>query len=357
MKILITGGHVTPALAVIDKLKESHGIIFVGRKYALEHEQTLSFEYKQVTARNIKFVDLRTGRVSRILSGRSLLSLLRIPLGFLKSFQIMRQEKPDTVLTFGSYLGVPIAFWAYVFRTPLFTHEQTILPGLANRFIAFFSKKIFVSFPETTQYFKKDKVILTGNPVRESIFNVQKTTLEIEKIKPVIFVAGGSLGSHSVNVHIFAILKSLLKDYIVIHQTGDTKEYKDFEKAQAIKHPCYFPQKHFLEDEIGYVYSITDLFIGRSGANTFFELVALGIPALFIPLPWSGHKEQQKHATLFKNAGCGEIFFQNQKSEDLLNTISRMFSKGDSYKKSVKNLEKFYAQNATDVIIKEITTK
>src|SRR3989338_2956453 len=102
MKILITGGHVTPAIAIIDRLLPKHTVVFVGRKHALSYEQTLSFEYKQITDRAIRFVNLRAGRVNRLISRRSFLSLLQIPLGFINAAWILRSEKPDMVLSFGS---------------------------------------------------------------------------------------------------------------------------------------------------------------------------------------------------------------------------------------------------------------
>ncbi len=360
MRILVTGGHLTPALAVIDKLKD-HEIIFVGRKYALEREQTLSFEYKEITKREIKFIDLTTGRVNRAVSIRDFLSIVRIPLGFYQSLQVIRNEKPDRILSFGSYVAAPVAFWAWLFGIPVFSHEQTIQPGLSNRLIALFSKKVFVSFEETLSYFPQHKTVLSGNPIRQSIFTIQKKPFVLEKNKSVIYVTGGSLGSHSINMRIKDILPKLLKDFIIIHQTGDTKEYQDFEQLEKLREKLpkalksnYIIRKHFFEDEVGYIYSLTDMVIGRAGANTFFELLSLEKPTIFVPLPWSAHKEQQKQADIFKKYGVGEVFLQSEKSNRLLELIAQIRRSLPKYKRNFQKLKFLYKTNAAETIAKEV---
>jgi len=367
MKILITGGHLAPALAIIEELnktKPNVEIIFVGRKYALDSEKTISFEYKEITKRKIPFIPLQAGRLTRILSLRSLRSLFRTPLGFFRGFFIINEYLPDVILSFGSYLAVPLVFWGFIFRIPSFTHEQTLKPGLANKIISFFSKKTFVAFEESRKYFSLKKTIVTGNPIRRAIFIVKKKPFEIKKNRPVIYITGGILGSHSVNEHIKRIIIKLLDSYIVIHQTGETKEYHDYEDLLKIKNNLpkelsdrYFLSKHFFEDEIGYIYSLADLVVGRAGANTFFELINLKKPAVFIPLPWSSGKEQQRHAEIFARAGVGEIFHQIETSEKLLRIIYKMIENIESYRNNFKSLSYLYKSNASQFIVKEIFRK
>ncbi len=364
MKILITGGHLAPALAVIEELKKTKpnaDIIFIGRKYALDSEKTVSLEFKEITKRKILFIPLQAGRLTRLLSIRSARSLLRLPLGFFNAFFIVRDQRPDIILSFGGYLALPIVFWASIFHIPVFTHEQTIKPGLANKIIGTFSKKIFVAFKESKTNFDARKTIVTGNPVRQSIFEIKKKPFLINKDRPVIYVTGGTLGSHSINEHIKNIIRELLKKYIVIHQVGDTKEYHDFESLLELKAKLpadiqshYFLVKHFFEDEIGYIYSLSDLVVGRSGANTFFELVNLKIPAIFIPLPWASGKEQQFHAEIFARNQTGEIFHQIETSDKLMRIIDKMINNIDSYKDNFKSLSYLYQKNVSQFIVKEI---
>lgn len=364
MKILITGGHLTPALAVIEEIKKNYPeieIIFVGRKYALDSEKTISLEFKEITKKKIIFIPLQAGRLTRIFSLKSLRSFLKIPLGFINGFFIIKNNQPDIILSFGGYLALPVVIWGYFFRIPIFTHEQTVKPGLANKVIAFFAKKIFLSFEETKKYFNQKKILVTGNPIRETIFKVDRKPFDIKKDRSVIYITGGSLGSHSINQHIKKIINKLLSKYIVIHQTGETKEYHDFEDLIDLKNRLpkklsknYYLVKHFFEDEIGYIYSISDLVIGRAGANTFFELINLKIPAIFIPLPWSSGREQQFHAEIFAKNNIGEIFHQIETSDKLLRLIDKMINNLIFYKKNFKKLDFSYKKNASQYIVKEI---
>jgi len=364
MKVLITGGHLAPALAIIEeikKVKPKTEIIFIGRKYALDSEKTISLEYKEIIKRKVKFIPLQAGRLTRIFTLKSIRSFIRIPLGFFNAFFIIKNNQPDLIISFGSYLALPIVFWGYFFKIPIFTQEQTIKPGLANSIIAFFAKKIFVSFEESKKYFPAKKTVVTGNPIRNSVFKSVKKPFILKKDRPVIYITGGSLGSHSINQHIKKIIAKLLNDYIVIHQTGETKEYKDYENLLEVKNNLpselagrYFLAKHFFEDEIGYIYSVSDLVVGRSGANTFFELIYLKKPALFIPLPWSSGREQQFHAEIFAKNSIGEIFHQIEPPEKLLRLINKMMIDLDFYKKNFRSLSDFYKKNANEYIVKEI---
>lgn len=363
MKILITGGHVTPALAIIDELKNQE-IVFVGRKYALETEQSLSLEYKEITSRKINFINLTSGRITRLLSAKTFFSLLRIPIGFVQAFSVIKNESPDIVLAFGSYLSVPIVFWAAIFGIHIFIHEQSITPGIANKITSLFAKKVFISFEQARPYFPQNKVVLTGNPIRKSILKTFQKPFEIKNYGQAIFVTGGSLGSHSINEHIKALLKELLENFVVIHQVGDIKEHNDFQILTKLRDSLtprlkekYFIKQHFLENEIGYVYSVSDIVVGRAGANTFFELLTLQKPAILIPLPWSANNEQLKQAQLFQQAGVGEVFNQTDSSEQLLNLIKKMLKNVDSYRNNFKNLQSLYKSNAAEIITKTILKK
>lgn len=366
MKILITGGHVTPALAVIDKLlaspeKDRSRIVFVGRKYSLESEDTLSLEYKEISKRNIPFRTLTAGRLTRVATVQSFIQLLKIPLGFIQSLFILREEQPDMVLSFGGYLALPIACTAWCMGIPVYTHEQTIRPGTANTLIGRFSRKIFYAFPEAERFFPVRKAMLSGNPVRSSIFQVIKKPFVVPTGVRVIYVTGGSLGSHSINDHIGALLPELVKQFFVIHQIGSVKQYDDFERLKRIRRNLpenmrdrYFPVEHFFDEEIGYVYSVSDFVIGRSGANTFFELIHLRKPAIFIPLPWSSHQEQLHHALFFQKQGIGELFEQKDPSSRLMELITKMDRDLQSYRKNFDRLPIQYKKDAADIILAEI---
>lgn len=363
MKLLITGGHVTPALAVIDTLLKKHDvdIVFVGRKYINEYEKTETFEYQEVKKRDVPFIHLNTGRLTRVLSLNSIKRLFLVIKGFISAFSILRKEKPDVILSFGGYIALPIAFAGYCLHIPVYTHEQTISPGFANKVIGFFSKKVFVSFAENKNDFDPAKTIVTGNPVRESIFQTKSEPFKLPSGRPIVYVTGGSLGAHSINIHIEKILPQLLEKYTMIHQTGDVKEYGGHERIKKIKEALpeslqkyYFTQSNFYDDEIGFIYQKADLFVSRAGANTYFELLALHKPAILIPLPWSANGEQKRHAELFKEKGFGEVFYQDHPSEELRELIDMMIENKKKYEYNFSNLDSSSKDNAAEIIVSTV---
>lgn len=362
MKILVTGGHLSPALAVIDELlSKKIEVLFVGRKYNLDSEKTPSLEYKEIARRKLSFHHISAGRFTRIFSLRSFFNIAKIPIGFYNALWLLRKEKPDLVLSFGGYIAFPIATAAWLFKIPVYTHEQTIHPGLANRIIGLFAKKIFIAFESSKKWFPEHKTLLTGNPVRSSIRKTIIAPFRLAKTIPTIYITGGSLGSHSVNILIERILTQLVSRYIVIHQTGNVKNYGDYHRLTATRKNLpvhlrkrYFLAEHFFEDQIGYVYSISDLVISRAGANTFFELLLLKKPAILIPLPWSAHAEQLEHAQIFHKAGVGEIFHQSDSPRNLLSLIDKIIDKKDFYLGNFVHLETLYKENAAKTIVREI---
>lgn len=366
MKIVITGGHPAPALALIDSIR-SHDtyaktqIVFVGRKYNNERERTLSYEYKEIKERSIPFIHLVTGRLTRLASLRTLKSLMLVPVGFVNAYVMLRQQKPDIVMSFGGYLALPVAYAAYMMKIPVYTHEQTIHPGLANRLIAKVAAKIFISFEESKKYFSSSKCILTGNIVRKAVFTVDEKAFPLDRAEQVIYVTGGSLGSHSVNMHIETLLPDLLEQYTIVHQTGNLTEYNDFARLSKLRESLpekyksrYFVTEHVSAAQIGYIYKMADLVIGRSGANTLFEVIALQKPAILIPLPWSAHNEQQQQAELLEQAGVATIFPQFKKSEELLQLIQRMMKNLNTYSSQYKTLSQRYVRNAAELVMEEI---
>ncbi len=363
-KIVICGGHPTPALAVIDELKKNHpevGIVFIGRKYAVESERTLSYEYKGCTERNVKFIELQAGRVTRLITKSSFLHLLRVPYGFFQAFFILAKERPDVTLSFGGYIALPIAFWSWVLRIPVYTHEQTMRPGTANKLIGFFSHTIFIAFDSVSPLFPKDKVVWVGNPVRDVVFQQNPLSFKMDMTVPLIYVTGGSLGSHSINEHIFSLLESLLPHFSIIHQTGDVREYGDSETAHKLKlkfqkiYPDrYVPLSHISDTDIGGVYAAAQFVIGRSGANTFFELIALQKPAICIPLPWSANGEQKAHAEFFKEHAIGEVFDQKKQSSELLVLVTQFAHHISEYKKSFASLPLQLKRDAAQTLVEKI---
>ncbi len=342
MKIVVIGGHFTPALAVIDELKD-HQILYIGRKYALEGDKALSLEYQTITSKNIPFVSITTGRLQRKFTIYTIPSLLKLPIGFFQSLFILKKEKPDVILGFGGYVSLPIILMAAILRIPIVIHEQTLGSGISNKIASFFAKKICISWESSKRFFPQDKTVLTGNPIRKEIIESLSNS-ETKSVKPLIYITGGSLGSHRLNLFVEGSINKLLEQFDVIHQTGDAEEFKDFERLEQLKKnkdlKNYIVKKFLTSEEVADVLKASSLVISRSGMNTISELYFLGKPCFLIPLPQGS--EQKQNAIFMKNLGIAEVGFQDKLNPTIFfETIKFMIKNLDKYKTTKKILFKY----------------
>ncbi len=338
MKIALVGGHLSPALSVIDALEGKSEIIFIGRKFATEGEDKESFEYKTITGKGIPFFNLVTGRLQRSFSKHTIRSLGKIPGGFSMSYGILKEQKPDVLLAFGGYLSVPICFAAKILSIPVVIHEQTLHAGLANKITARVAAKICLSWESSINDFPKRKSILTGNPLRKEIVDIMNVQKE-KKEEQILYITGGSTGSHVINETVKQILPQLLEQFTVYHQAGNVKGYTGYEELSLIKAslPIALQKRYFLSDhysslESAQLLHTADLVISRAGINTITELLFLKKPAILIPLLYGQHNEQAANALFFKEAGLGKIIQQQEvTSQLLLSQIREMFASINTY--------------------------
>lgn len=356
MKLVITGGHLSPALAVIKKLPKDTEVLMIGRKYGIEGDKAESLEYLTARSLSIPFESITTGRLQRKFTKHTILSLFKFPNGVIQSVGILKKYKPDVVLCFGGYVSLPVALAAKFLNIPVVIHEQTLEAGASNKIIAKFAKKICISWQSSEKFFPKNKVVLTGNPLREYQVSSIKYKVSEEDL-PLIYITGGSSGSHPINVLIEGCITKLLQNYRVIHQTGDAKEFMDFERLDELKKSLeskcqkrYILTKFVDPYDTGAIYKEADLIISRSGINTVSELIFFGKPSILIPLPHSQNQEQLKNAMFFKSLGFGEVVSQDELSPDILfEKINFMLKDPDKYRK--------HAETAKTVIIKDAAEK
>lgn len=355
MKIVIVGGHLSPALAVIEKLKDEE-IFYIGRKHAFEGDNDVSLESQELSKLNIPFFDLQTARLQRKLTKHTLPSLLKFPNGFRQSYKILNKIKPDVVLGFGGYLFLPVAISAALLKIPVVVHEQTLEAGFANKLVAKFAKKVCVSWKSSEKYFPKEKVILTGNPLREEIIRSGNRQNDKNKI-PLVYITGGSAGAHALNLLVEQTLDRLLQKYSIVHQTGGSEIYKDFERLEKQKSERYTCRKFFTAKEVALMMQRADLVVGRAGINTVTELIYLQKPSFLIPLPFGQKNEQLKNAQFIKNLGLGEFIQQQSLTPDLfVSTIFSMLDKITDYGLREEVLLKDVAERIVGVL-KDVTAK
>ncbi len=374
MKIVITGGHLTPALALIEELTShpelatgheqsrmvsgSADIHFFGRKYATEGSSNLSAEYKVINSGNIKFYSITAGRIQRKFTIHTITALLKLPLGFIQSLIYIAKVKPDLIVTFGGYLSTPAVFCGWLLGIDSVIHEQAQIPGLANRINSLFAKQIFISWPNSQKYFPGDKTQLIGNLMRRSITNTKakdpKIKSFISKSKNLIYVTGGNQGSHEINQLVLNNLEKF-KNFEIIHQVGTTNFEGDFDQAKKVKQSNYFPVEYIDTRDIGAVLNKSKLVISRSGANIVWELAALAKPSILIPLPIAASGEQQANAQILKDAGSAIVINQKDLTiQELMESIRRITDNYNKYQKSTQLLQKTLPQNAAAVMAKYI---
>ncbi|MFW6143382.1 MAG: UDP-N-acetylglucosamine--N-acetylmuramyl-(pentapeptide) pyrophosphoryl-undecaprenol N-acetylglucosamine transferase [Patescibacteria group bacterium] len=377
MNIAFTGGHHTSALAVIDALKKRSvtkradlEMVFFGHRWAIGAPGVESNEFKDVQAKEIPFVNINAGKLSRTFKP---LDWLRIPFGFVQAFFLLLKHRPDLIISFGGYLAVPVVLSGWILGIPSVTHEQTVVCGWANKFIARFAKKIFISWPQSRDYFPESKVILTGLPLRKEIVTLagEKSSGSVRRVDsetkqklsglpewPTVYITGGKQGSRVINDAVEGCVERLLTRLSVIHQCG----IRDFEKFLQVENQLpekrkanYVVYDYFDQEEISRVFRSADFVIGRSGAHTVYELAALGKPAILIPIPWVSHNEQRKNAEVLSEVGSVIILPQEELTpERLLTECKSMLDSWKDFKKAGKKARSLVVYDAADRIVDQI---
>jgi len=238
------------------------------------------------------------------------------------------------LISFGSYLAVPVAVASAIQGIPILTHEQTTVAGQANRLIAYLAKKVALSFPQSRDFFPADKIVWTGNCLRPEILSppLKPSWLPTKINHPIIYVTGGNQGSLVINQTMTKIIPELVKRYLVIHVCGrstiDRPYWHDLSQIQSQLSPRYRFHYQIFEwlnpQDLNWVYHHASLAISRAGANTVYELGVKQLPTIFIPLPTSKYQEQLHNAQILAQTGGAIILPQAHLTPDqLLKIISR----------------------------------
>lgn len=330
IRILVTGGgsagHISPALAVIQALKDNAGqhdlspdFLYLGGRRGLEEEQ--------VTRAGIRFAGVATGKLRRYFSWQNFTDAGRVPLGVLQAMGIVRRFRPNVVFSTGGYVSVPPVMAARLLGIPILIHEQTVQVGLANRISARCATKIALSWDSAMGDLTPDlqkKAFVAGNPVRAQIFGGDKAEANrvydfLDENLPSLYVTGGSQGSRLMNRAVEEALPELLKNCRIIHQCGkqpDGQE-QDYDRLEnAVRNlPSELAARYrftrYVREEINHVFAWADLVLSRAGAGTVSELCILGKPAIYVPLVPTGGDEQTRNAQMGQRAGAAKIIKQS----------------------------------------------
>ena len=351
MRIIVSaggsGGHVYPALGLLEKVKEdkNNDYLFVGT--------TDRMESKVVPEMNIPYESLNVHSFNKNIFS-DVKNTINLYKAYKKSKRIIKSYKPDVVVGFGGYVTFPLLVAAKKMGVKIAIHEQNYVPGKSNKILSKLSDLIFTSFEESSKYFDASKVIYTGNPCSERAEKAEKLnkeTLGFHKDKKLIIIVMGSLGSSSVSEKLKTFLMNF-KDYDkeVLYIVGKQNS-SDIKKLIVPKNTMIVD---YVENLPGLMKD-ADLVISRAGASTISELLALEIPSVLIPSPYVANNHQYYNAKDLNDKNLSFMLEEKDLNKDSLTLVIRNILDNkkmyDSYK---ENLNKNKKIKSSTIMYKEL---
>jgi UDP-N-acetylglucosamine--N-acetylmuramyl-(pentapeptide) pyrophosphoryl-undecaprenol N-acetylglucosamine transferase len=354
-------------VAVITRLRERSAaegwdldLLYVGSVAGVER--------RTITGMGVPYKAIQTGKLRRYLSLETPLDLMvRLPAGFFQALTALRRFKPDVIFSTGGYVCVPTVMAGRLLGVPSLTHEQTALVGLANRIAGRFADRVAISFPRSASFFPPGKALLMGNPVRPSVFQGDASRvaqrLGFEADQQTLYITGGAQGSHAINMAVREALPSLLACCQVLHQCGEGPDGSgdDLRMLTRIREELApelrrrYHVQAFVGEEIGDVYALAALVVGRAGAGTVNELASLGKPSVLVPLPGSAGGEQEANARALEREGGAVVLLQSDLTPDSLSsTVCGLISDTARLTAMGKGARKLAMPGAANAIIDEL---
>lgn len=363
MKILFTGGgtggHLMPIIAVARELirlydKDDLKLYYMGPG---DKSGLIS-----LSEENIRIRKIISGKIRRYFSLKNITDVLfNIPFGFLQSFFLLLFIRPQLVFSKGGTGSAIVCLAAKILVIPIFLHESDTVPGLSNRIVSKWAKKVFVSF-EKTEYFDSAKTILIGNPIKKELLEgdkeIAKEIFNLTFEKPVILFFGGSQGAETINEFVLSALNDILKDYEVIHVSGRKNYKKTLAESQVILSfnkdlgRYYHLYESLDELKLKHAYSASSFIVSRAGSGSIFEISALGKPSILIPLPSAASDHQLKNAYEYSKTGASLVIEQANLTPNFF--IGRMNFLLYQSEKVREAALKFAKPQAAEMIAREI---
>ncbi|MBS4012949.1 MAG: undecaprenyldiphospho-muramoylpentapeptide beta-N-acetylglucosaminyltransferase [Bacteroidetes bacterium] len=345
-----TGGHVFPAISIANALKQkvlNIQILFVGAKGRLE--------MKKVPEAGYHILGLKISGLQRKLTFKNFVVLYRLIDSMIRSKNIIKRFKPDLVIGVGGYASFPIVKSAIKKKIPTLIQEQNSYPGVSNKILGKKADKICVAYEGMERFFPKEKIYLTGNPIRKEILDFENKKEEaykyfnLSKEKKTLLVFGGTLGAKSINEAIKVNLKLFLyNDVQIIWQTGklyyqDATEYvKGLEKFDV--------RVYEFIDRMDLAYSLADVIVSRSGAIAVSEICAIKKPAVFIPSPNVAEDHQTKNALALVNHHAAVMVKDHEVKEKIGFAVMNLFDDDEKRFKLIEKIAGLAYYNAADNI-------
>ncbi|MCZ8198009.1 MAG: undecaprenyldiphospho-muramoylpentapeptide beta-N-acetylglucosaminyltransferase [Flavobacterium sp.] len=346
-----TGGHIYPAIAIANELKSrfpNAEILFVGAQDKMEMQKVPQAGYK--------IEGLWIAGLQRKLTLQNTMFPLKLMSSLWKSRKIIRGFKPDAVIGTGGFASGPLLQAANSFGIPTVIQEQNSYPGITNKLLSKKANAICVAYENLERFFPKEKIVFTGNPVRQDLVEVDSKRQEgidyfkLDSNKKTLLVLGGSLGARRVNQLIEKELDFLLEKGIqVFWQCGklyfeDYKKYNDIQNVQVVS---------FI-DRMDLIYAAADFVISRAGASSVSELCLVGKPTIFIPSPNVAEDHQTKNAKAIVDKNGAILLKENELDVKFETTFSDLISNEKWQNEISNNIKSLAKPNATKDIVEEI---
>lgn len=356
MRVIIsaggTGGHIYPALAIMNKIKEMEPgseFLYIGT--------TDRMEATLIPEKKIPYIGIEMQGLNRKNPIKSIKAMKCFFEGIKKAKKEIKKFNPDIVLGVGGYITAPVIYAAKKLGYKTFIHEQNCIPGLSNKFLSHYADKIGISLEESLVYFDSKKTVYTGNPRSEEVVKVKpidKKEIGLNPAKKLVLIVMGSLGSKTMTEKMKLILSSFeKKNYEVIFVTG--KAY--FSEYQKVKHLQNVKLVPYLDNMLQ-VMKRVDLIVSRAGASTIAEITSLGIPSILVPSPYVTHNHQMKNALALEKEGAAKIIEEKDfNQETLISLIDAILNDKKVYHEMKKNTKKLGITDSSTRIyqlIKEI---
>ena len=347
-----TGGHIFPALAIakaIEKQVNDIEFLFVGAKDRMEMEKVPNEGYK--------IIGLWISGLQRGLDKRNLSFPFRLLHSIWKAKKIIKDFKPDLAIGTGGYASAPLLYIAAKRGIPSLIQEQNSYPGITNKILAKYVQKICVAYDKMERFFPIEKMIVTGNPIREDILGFEnkksagKKLFEIDESKPTVLVVGGSLGALTINNVIAENIQRLKGIGVnLIWQTGVSYQHKAQEFITDVNVTGI--NAYTFIKEMDKAYADADVIISRAGAIAISELCCVGKPIILVPSPNVAENHQYKNAQSLVNKNAALLVEDAQANRKLVDTLEELLENEDLQASLSNNIKKIAITDAADRIAK-----
>ncbi len=354
IKIIIsgggTGGHIYPAIAVAQSLQKmlqgNVEFLFVGASDRMEMEKIPKAGYK--------IIGLWISGLQRRITYKNFLFPFKIIYSVVKSLSIIKQFKPDVAIGFGGYASGAMLYAATLKKIPSLIHEQNSYAGITNKILKNRVDKICVAYDGMQRFFPEEKIVKTGNPIREDLQNISNKKdkaiafYNLDPNKKTLLVIGGSLGARPINESIFQGIEKIKQANInLIWQTGES-----FSKAKNIHFPNFAIQNFIYEMDLAY--SAADVVISRAGALSIAELCLVEKPVILVPSPNVAEDHQTKNATSLSEANAAILIKDLDAKHVLIDEAIQLLNDTEKQNILKNNIAKFSIPNAAEMIANEV---